>query len=302
MRSNTTYASFIITYKRKEILSHTLKKLFQQTDPPGQVLIIDNDPDLSAKELALGSYPVPVNYHAMGYNAGPAGAANAGMKILFEQGWEWVLWVDDNDAPLFADAVENIFKIPVQYGQPQNIGMIGAVGVRFNKKKAITNRLKDSELKGVVEVDNIAGNMLPLINRRVYEKNILPDPAIFFGFEELEFSLSVKRSGLAVLVSGEEMLRYRRATGRIGFTRELYTKKDLRRLWREYYSVRNIIYIILYKEKNFYGFFYLTIKNLAKLLFGFRFGIKYGSQNFIFLAKGLIHGCFRLMGNRVKTA
>ncbi|MGE0929689.1 glycosyltransferase [Peijinzhouia sedimentorum] len=293
------YAAFIMTYKREEILQKTIEKLLAQSLPPSKILIVDNDPDCSAKLVWQQLTHPQIAYHSVGYNSGPAGAAFHGLNILFEEGWEWVLWMDDDDPPLFKDSMEELFNIPQQYSEPTKIGMLGAVGVLFDAAQAKTIRLDDDQLQGIIEVDNIAGSQLPLIHRRVWEAGILPSPELFFGFEELDFSLAIKRAGFNILVSGENLHRHREYANRLNFSRGLYAKKDIQKLWREYYTLRNLIHILIKKEKNWLGVFRLWFKGIFKSIYGFRYGFAYGWLNLQYLHLGFWHGFTEKLGNTI---
>ena len=99
------YAAFIMTYRRPEILQDTINKLLNQTSPPQKILIIDNDPLKSAYTIAENNIHKNVDYLAVGYNSGPAGAAKRGLEVLSAKGFSWVAWIDDDNPPIF----ENIF-------------------------------------------------------------------------------------------------------------------------------------------------------------------------------------------------
>ncbi len=288
-----------MTYKREEILKETIEHLLAQSLPPSKILIVDNDPNCSAKLIWQQLAHPQIAYHSVGYNSGPAGAAFHGLKILFAEGWEWVLWMDDDDPPLFKDSMEELFNIPQQYSEPTKIGMLGAVGVLFDAAQAKTIRLADDQLQGIIEVDNIAGSQLPLIHRRVFEAGVFPSPELFFGFEELDFSLAIKRAGFKILVSGENLKRHREHANRLNFSRGLYAKKDIQKLWREYYTLRNLIHILIKKEKNWQGVFRLWSKGFFKSIYGFRYGFAYGWRNLQYLHLGFWHGFTGKLGNTI---
>ena len=292
------YAAFIMTYKRVDILPDTILQLMSQTLPPSKILIVDNDPEESAAVVAGNFKDRNVSYFPVGYNSGPAGAAFYGLKILFEEQWEWVLWMDDNDPPQFPDVIEKLFTIPGRYRQTEKIGMLGAVGVKFDTKRAKTLRLPDESLCGILEVDNVGGGYSPMINRRVYQKGIMPDKNLFFGFEELDFSLAIKRAGFVVLISGEEIYRHRQKAGRLNFKRKLYAVKSIKSLWREFYSVRNVVYILKFKEKATIGLCSLLLKVVGKSLIGYRWGWKYGVTNMKYLLGGYYNGWIGRMGKK----
>jgi GT2 family glycosyltransferase len=208
IKDRTVYAAFVMTYKRPAILLDTINKLFNQTFPPEVVLIVDNDPDKSALSLVNNFPKNKVQYHAVGYNSGPAGGAYLGLKLLFEQNWDWVLWADDDDPPAFNDSIQNIFSLKEQYKGKKTIGILGAVGANFNKFKGAITRINSDKIEAVQIVDYIGGSMSPIVNKQVFNKSILPNPDLFFGFEDLSFCLQVKKAGFEILILGSEMLRW----------------------------------------------------------------------------------------------
>jgi GT2 family glycosyltransferase len=226
----------------------------------------------------------------VGFNSGPAGAAYWGCKLLYEEGWEWVLWVDDDDPPVLPTLIEEFFKLYSSYAEPQKIGIIGAAGVRFDSNKAKTVRIKQEDLQGIQEVDNIAGNQFPLIHRRVFERGIFPDPKLFFGFEELEFNLRVKENGFRIVIEAEILRELRAYWQTHQKQNKLYVPKNKSRLWREYFSTRNMVYILKSISNNKSGLILFALRSLLKSMIGFRYGIGYGLANASTILKGLRHG------------
>jgi GT2 family glycosyltransferase len=178
--------------------------------------------------------------------------------------------------------------------------MVGAVGERFNRKAAKTMRFKDHELKGNLWVDTISGNMFPLVNRKVYEEGLLPDKDLFFGYEDLDYGLSLKRSNWKIMVSGELHLRHRELAGRIGLKKVIYHRKKMSSVWREYYSTRSLMKILLYRERNMPAAIRYFVKTVVKSFFVFGYGLSYGSLNFFYLWLGLIHGVFNKKGQYIQ--
>ncbi len=296
MSKNVQYAAFIMTYRRNETLANTLKLLFDQTCPPQKILIVDNDPDKGAKVILNSFNNKPVEYFSVGYNSGPAGAAYWGLKLLFEQNWEWVLWVDDDDPPLFLDSIQNIFDTTIHYKGGKEIGVIGAVGANFNKIKSCIERIKSQDVKSVHIVDCIAGNMFPIVNKRTFDKLILPNPNLFFGFEELSFCLRVKNAGFEILISGTEMLRYRETHNRLNIGKPKFKLPETSTLWRQYYSVRNLFTILLKEQKQILGLFVFSGKTIFKSFMGYKNGFAYGNKYAAIHLLGLYHGLIGVNG------
>ena len=288
------YSLFIITRNRPIILKNTIEEIFKQTLPPKSILIVDNSDNEDTKVMYQQTNDVRLQYHEVGYNSGPAGGAKIGMSILFDQGYEWVVWGDDDDPPKFNDILEKLFSI-IPKIDITTIGIIGAVGTRLNLRNGLTIRIPDNDLKGNLDVDCVAGNMFPLLHRNLYNQNVFPNPDLFFGFEELDFCLAVKRANLKIIVSGDEIFRHRLLHGRLDLIKK-YKVKSIASLWREYYSTRNIIYILLRKEKAYSAIAYITLRTFLKMFYMFRFGFEYGKLNFYYLSNGLYDGYRNRMG------
>jgi GT2 family glycosyltransferase len=295
---NVNYAAFIITKDRPQELIETIKKLFLQSIPPSYILVIDNGSQLESRKRIIDLNDKRISHHSLGYNAGPAGGAYWGMKLLFEMGYDWLLWVDDDDPPKFDNLIEDLFDI-VHHNDNEFLGMVGAVGERFDRKKGKIIRFKDEQLTGYLEVDTISGNMFPLVSKKIYEKKLFPNKNLFFGFEELDFGLSLKRVGFKILISGELHLKHRVEAGRLNLISNKNQKKLYSSLWREYYSARNLAYILFYQEKSFKGILSCICRNILKSFAVFKHGFVYGSKASSLILRGLFDGIFSRMDMRV---
>jgi GT2 family glycosyltransferase len=296
--SHYHFAAFIITRNRPDTLVTTISTVLSQTFPPDFILIVDNSDNNDTRQRMASLHNKNLVYHSVGYNAGPAGGAYWGLKLLFEKGYEWVLWIDDDDPPKFVDVFEKMFQIIEDNDSPE-LGMVGSVGERFDFRRGKIIRLKDQELKGYLEVDTISGNMFPLVHRRVFEKGILPSKNFFFGFEELDYCLSIKRNGFRIFISGELNYIHRTHAGRLNFVYQKHNQRLLNQLWREYYSVRNLVYIIFYKEKKITAAFWVICRNVFKSVFVFRYGFTYGKIASFMIIQGLLDGVCGRMGMRI---
>jgi GT2 family glycosyltransferase len=295
---NHNFAAFIITKDRPLELIETIKKLLSQSVPPSYILVVDNGAQTESKDRINDLHDTRISHHSIGYNSGPAGGAYCGMKLLFEKGYDWVLWVDDDDPPKFDNLIEDLFDI-VHHNDNEFLGMVGAVGEQFDRKKGTIIRLKDKQLIGFLEVDTISGNMFPLVSKRTFDKGILPSKNLFFGFEDLDFGLSIKRAGFKIITSGDLHLKHRKLAGRLNLKKNTSFKRSNQSLWREYYSVRSLIYILLHKEKSLIGTLSCISRNLIKSVFVFKYGFSYGKKSCRMILLGLFDGIFKRMGIRI---
>jgi GT2 family glycosyltransferase len=295
---NFNFAAFIITKDRPLELIETIKKLFSQSIPPSYILVVDNGSQTESKDRINVLNDIRILHHSIGYNAGPAGGAYWGMKLLFEKEYDWVLWVDDDDPPKFDNLIEDLFDI-VHHNDNEGLGMVGAVGERFDRKKGRIVRFNDEHLKGYLEVDTISGNMFPLVSKRTFEKGILPNKDLFFGFEELDFGLSLKRADFKILTSGTLHLKHRIQAGRLNLITNKNQKKLYSSLWREYYSARNLAFILFHQEKSLIGTLTCICRNIIKSFVVFKHGFTYGIKVSSLILMGLFDGLFNRMEMRV---
>lgn len=296
--SSYKFAAFIITRNRPEKLVSTINAVLNQTLPPEFILIVDNSDVDDTRHKISTLQNNKLIFHSVGSNAGPAGGAYWGLKLLFEKGYNWVMWIDDDDPPKFVDLFEKMFQIVEDNDSPA-LGMVGCVGERFDLKTGKIIRLKDSDLKGYLDVDTISGNVFPLVHRRVFEKGILPFKDYFFGFEELGFCLAVKRSGFRVVISGQLHYEHRRLANRLNLNKKQTHQRSADTLWREYYSVRNITYILLHQENKRKAAFISVLRNLCKSMFVFRYGFGYGKIASLLILQGIWDGIFERLGMRI---
>lgn len=269
-----------MTYERPREVGHTIEKLLAQTLPPEHILIVDNsfshDTELAVKELGNPK----VEYYRVGFNSGPAGAAATGLSMLTAQGYEWIFWGDDDDPPPFADSLQHVFKI-ILIKPDDQIGVIGSLGGKLNRKTGRTLNYSNRELNDIVEADYIPGNKLLIVHSNVIRYGVLPTSKLFFGFEELDFCLKVHDAGFKILFDGRGILAQRISAGNTDPAYRWRGKSigEQKKLWRQYYSTRNMLYILKSNALWIAVIFNLG-RTVAKSIYGFRFGWDYGLKHF----------------------
>ncbi|MFD2518539.1 glycosyltransferase family 2 protein [Salinimicrobium flavum] len=270
------FAAFIMTYERAEILSLTIDKILSQSYPPQEVLIVDNSSSNETQKFWEGLGNDLVTYHKMGYNSGPAGAAYYGLKALAEKGYDWIFWGDDDDPPKHSGVFKELLSIA---GRTENVGIVGGLGGQFLKNRARTRNFYNKELQGIMDADYVAGGQMMIVNSDVVKEGILPTQKLFFGFEELDFCLKVKEQGYRIVFDGERIKKERIARGDTHpdykWQGKTFGNKEL--VWRQYYSIRNMLYIL--KSRHIYtGYIYYSVRNIFKILASYKYGLNYGTQ------------------------
>lgn len=238
----------MVTYRRNAELADTLRLLREQTRPPDVLLVVDNADDPECEDLCLGlaNAGEPVHYLAAGGNLGPAGALALGMSwhLDREKGDAWLLSLDDDDPPGRPDVLARLLAFgEAQHALDSQVGAVGLVGARLDRRRGRLVRPADEELVGPLDVDYVGGGQFPLYRSAVVRAVGGCDPRYFFGFDDLELGCRIRSAGYRVLVDGEHLLEQRRAVGRTGLT--VRPSSDWTRpAWRDYYSTRNLVHLL----------------------------------------------------------
>jgi GT2 family glycosyltransferase len=273
--SNKRFAAFVVTFNRADILMDTIHKILTQTLPPEKLLVIDNGSTDETKKKLDELYP-QVEYYRMGYNAGPAGGDKMGLEILAKEGYRWIFWGDDNDPPPTNDTCDKLVTLAESYGD--NCGQVGMVGCRFNRKTGLLQRITTDEIRRTeyIEVDTIGGGQCKIVNGNSVLKGIVTEEKLFFGFEDLDFDLSQKAAGYKILVHSGLFLGCRERSGRFEVRKTIGRKKAENVLWRDYYSIRNALFIMKKHKLPLAWLSFLTV-SFGKSLLSYKHGLRYGT-------------------------
>lgn len=270
-----------MTYERSNLILDTILKLKSQVFKPELILIIDNSESNLSKDLILKQGFNDVIYHQMGYNSGPAGAAAYGLKELARLGYEWIYWGDDDNPPRDENVFSNLFSgIEELLNNNVRLGIIGEKGGKFNSISGRIRSLSNPELKlkKYVEVDSIPGGHGMIVNSEVIKNGILPDAELFFGFEEFDFCLKVKRKDYKLIIDAAKWYKIRVSANKDQTYQWRHSNLgEDNLLIREYYSTRNLLKIF-YTHQLYIPFLILLLKSFGKMIYGFRFGTRYGMK------------------------
>jgi hypothetical protein len=168
---------------------------------------------------------------------------------LTSHNFKWIQWIDDDDPPRVENLNERLFD-HLEIMKDQSIGIIAPVGSYFNSRTGVAIRVKNEDIvtNRYLPVQTVGGNQCMLINSAVVRSGCLPTSSLFFGFEETNFCLKVLHAGFKIVVPCDLFVEYRNLAGRWDLKRS-----DIRKIeipaWRNYYSIRNLIFMFLYEFK-----------------------------------------------------
>lgn len=290
---NEEFAAFIMTYERPEILLRTIQILQEQTFPPSFIYVIDNSESRTTENAVKEIITEDIGYFRVGYNSGPAGAARIGLKELAKRGYKWIYWGDDDNPPFEKWVFEEQFRFLKSLEDvEEEIGIMGGKGGRLNKLTGRIHSFSNGEIEKhpVLEVDSVPGGGSLIVNASVVNEQVLPQENLFFGFEELDFCLKVKKKGYKIVVNTNLWLEENLKLGYTGknfkWKASNFGKEE--NLWRDYYSTRNLLHIY-YKNKFYPAFSFMFLKLILKSFAGWKFGIRYGIKNFQVQWRAIFH-------------
>ena len=189
----------VCTRHRRELLADSLKIIAAQTRPVDHLVVVDNGPDDSAREV-VENYPLPHTYLPSHRNLGGAGGFALGMLHALSLGADWVWLADDDGRP----ADENVLAILLEEAEKRDLAEISPVvsnidapdKLAFPLRRGLTWKRSQSEL-GVDFLPGIAS----LMNGALFRASTLdvvgvPDLRLFFRGDEVELHRRLVRSGL----------------------------------------------------------------------------------------------------------
>jgi rhamnopyranosyl-N-acetylglucosaminyl-diphospho-decaprenol beta-1,3/1,4-galactofuranosyltransferase len=189
----------VVTRHRRDLLSDSLKIIAAQTRPVDHLVVVDNGPDQSARDV-VESYPLPYTYLPSHRNLGGAGGFALGMLHALSLGAEWVWLADDDGRP----ADENVLAILLEEAEKRGLAEISPVvanidaptKLAFPLRRGLTWKRSSAEL-GTDFLPGIAS----LMNGALFRASTLdvvgvPDLRLFFRGDEVELHRRLVRSGL----------------------------------------------------------------------------------------------------------
>ncbi len=293
----------VVTFNRKKLLLECINALRSQTRPLEAIYIIDNSssdgtPELLQKE---GYSPSPdggtltienlyneeeirITHLRLSRNIGGAGGFYEGVKMAYEDGYDWV-WLMDDDVEPLPNTLENKNK------EANSIEKKSAlVPVRFFNGSHFKHDTKEYNFKnpirnftyGIISEDDLINEYFevsaisfegPLISADAIAEIGFPDKDLFIIADDTDYAIRLKKYAPIYMVSEAKMIKK--------------VVADPEFNWKTHYLIRNIVYldrkygenlstkylrpirtllqyIIIYASKN--------PKNIKKILSAFREG------------------------------
>jgi GT2 family glycosyltransferase len=236
----------LVTYRRPELLRTCIDRISTQTRQLTRLIVVDNHAD-GAAEVVCGSYPtLTVDYRPAPGNLGPAGGFALGIeRILAEASDEDVIVLFDDNDPLPTDDVLDrlVSFFGQQAGADPTTAGVGVRGATFDWQRARAVRVPD-EATGAVPVDHLYGGYAPMYRVGSVRGAGSFSPALFWGFEELDFGLRLVAAGHSLYMNADLWREVRaNVTAQDPLVRPRLRLEAVS--WRRYYTLRNLLFILI---------------------------------------------------------
>jgi glycosyltransferase involved in cell wall biosynthesis len=248
MSDGTAVHGVLVTFRRAAALDATLKQLAKQSRRLDALVVVDNDADPWVREVVAANSDAAgnVEYIDAPDNLGPAGGLALGTSEVLHTAndGDWVMFLDDDNPPRTADMFSQITLFAEEMlRRDPNMGGVGLIGARFDVRSGLSVRVPDEELRGAVRVQYVGGGQLPCFRVAAMREVGLPDPALFFGFDDLEYGLRLQAAGRPLYVNGDVWYRERHVYGLLGIDK--LPSRAIKSIgWRDYYGTRNLVWIL----------------------------------------------------------
>ncbi|QQE78734.1 glycosyltransferase family 2 protein [Alicyclobacillus sp. SO9] len=250
-------AAVIVTYNRKNLLLRTLQAVIDQRSPVARVFIVDNASTDGTEDTIRDSGYLQtsvVQYVRLPSNLGGSGGFHAGVKMAYENGYEWI-WIMDDDVSPDWDCLHQLLKykmsgpvlVPLRVSETVNIDEFPALRYDLSSpfKRLIrdvsiyTDYVETGEYPETLEVEDLSFEG-PLFHRSVIEKVGYPRKDFFIIGDDTEYALRIrKRSGSKIVLIPSARIN-----------RMINAKPNDTYNWKKYYELRNAAIIKLQYGEN----------------------------------------------------
>lgn len=199
---------FICNYNKREFVINCVKSLLDQTFKDFDLFVVDNASIDDSVEKLREAYGDKITIIENSENLGGSGGFNTGIKRGYDDGYEYIMLVD-NDTVFDKNAVFELYKFLTEN---KDVGMVGAKIYQMQKPEyiqamggiidwknydvqSVYKDLKDSdELENIVDVDYLAACAL-MTRREVVEKIGMLDESCFIYYDDTEWGYRCKLNG-----------------------------------------------------------------------------------------------------------
>lgn len=258
-------ATVTVTYNRKELLIKNIKAIMEQTYEIDSIIIVDNNSTDGTKEKVEEEFNKneKINYIFLNENIGGAGGFYTGCKYAFENGYDWVILMDDDGRP------QNIYTIEKLMEEVKNKQLSSNDKVMMNSLVLcdeenlsfglfeINDTIKSIKDKIEDKNDNTIKNKINPFNGTLISKGLMqeigfPNKEFFIKGDEHDYQFRAAKADAYITTVIDSIYYHPRIIQNNLKTIKIFNKKIsffIEAPWKEYYRSRNYTYSYI-KDNN----------------------------------------------------
>lgn len=314
-------AAVVVTYNRKKLLKECIEALLKQTYPLSSIIIIDNaSTDGTEQYMKDSGYMdcTKIEYIRLAENMGGSGGFHKGMRLAYERGYGW-FWIMDDDVEPQINALEELLNAISIYNNENEIVVTpiliaqnnvvlsydrGLVNFEDMINRAVLFAKSDVEAKKheLITSTSFVG---PLIPQALVEKIGYPNEQFFIYYDDVEYSIRMSRVCKIFLIPNSIIVHKREASsenspkGKIFFKESTSPRIEIHKFWRQYYGIRNIVYLSKKYQTDRLKFYSALIKNIFKTIIGYILYDNFKWRRILLVVKAYHNGLTERLGKRV---
>lgn len=226
-------AAVVILYYPETDLVSNIKTYYDHVD---KIFVFDNSETESSIKSHLLALP-KIEFFQDFKNEGIAKRLNEGAAKCIEQGFDWMLTMDQ-DSFFSADAISNYLKCCNKYKNKENVAVFGTMYSRVKK-------ISSQECSISYTHELITSGML--INLKLFKKVGGFDEALFIDGVDHDYVISAKTKGFPVIIFSNIYILHQLGTyvyrSSIKTLFLIKKKKVIHHPLRCYYIYRNMLYL-----------------------------------------------------------
>lgn len=201
----------------------------------GRLFVVDNSSHPNGQCVDWLAQYENVQYVELAENKGIAYALNRGAQLAYEQGFEWILTMDQ-DSAFSSDVMGVMFDVLSLVDQPEKIGILTAV-----PSCSILHGALPSEKWSLVQTAFTSGN---LVRTQAWYNAAGWNDALFIDSVDYDFDFRVQRAGYLVVRCNNAIFEHQLGELRalVLFGKQFFVATNHNYI-RRYYITRNRLYI-----------------------------------------------------------
>ena len=240
----------VLTFNRKDLLKRCLDCIFAQSHRCDRVIVVDNCSTDGTAEMLRQEWLNRVEVHRLSRNTGASGGFNAGVRIAYQTGADFV-WMMDDDVLPEENALAKLVEAD-QFLANTGIGRAFVLSSAWTEDGGVTNVPKIDTRPDAGGYENwprfLYRKMVPvtratfvsiLLPRSAVAEHGLPLAPMFIWGEDSEYTLRITRRSPGFLVAESRVLHLRQLTGVVS----IMTEVNHTRLKYHRHLIRNHMYI-----------------------------------------------------------